>query len=57
MQAELQLNIAHHSLCSNHCVQVNSDMLKDTVPNQSKFEFGEEAYKEIHKKAHLKETR
>lgn len=31
-------------------------MLKDTIANQSELDFGEEAYKEIHKQAHLKET-
>lgn len=30
--------------------------VKDTFTNQSKFDFGEEVYKEIHKQAHLKET-
>lgn len=31
-------------------------MLKDTITDQSEFDFAEEAHKEIHKQAHLKET-
>lgn len=35
---------------------IRRGMPKDTIRNQSIFDFGEEANKEIHKEAHLKET-